>query len=222
MVLPSYEDREQTAVKHKILQRYLSAFVPIVGDWARDIAYIDCMAGPWKSVDPQLKDTSFGHAVDELRRTREILKGRGKFPSIRCLLIENDPSAFAHLKEYCDRIADIEITPKKWDLTEHVQDVVKFVRERNGSFPFVFIDPTGWEQLELDLIRPVLSLSPGEVLINLMTSWITRFISVESKTRQFRADLWEAFGQISKAERRGTGRGGSGHLRQPGAHYRTI
>jgi hypothetical protein len=44
---PSYEDREQTEVKHKVLSRYLSALIPIVGDWASDIAYIDCLAGPW-------------------------------------------------------------------------------------------------------------------------------------------------------------------------------
>jgi len=36
-----YEDREQTQVKHQILVKYLSAFVPIVGDWASDIAYIE-------------------------------------------------------------------------------------------------------------------------------------------------------------------------------------
>ena len=58
-----YEDREQTAVKHKVLTRYLSGFVPIVGAWASDIAYIDCLAGPWRSADPALKDTSFARAI---------------------------------------------------------------------------------------------------------------------------------------------------------------
>jgi three-Cys-motif partner protein len=176
-----YEDREQTAVKHEILSRYLSAFVPIVGDWAADIAYIDCFAGPWASSDPQLGDTSFARAIAVLRSTRNVLEGRGKHPTMRCLLIERDTDAFERLREYAETITDIEVSAKNWDFTEHIQDIVGFTKERVKSFPFFFIDPTGWEPLRINLIRPVLGITPGEVLINLMTSWITRFLSDGSK-----------------------------------------
>jgi hypothetical protein len=100
---------------------------------------------------------------------------------MRCLFIEKDSDSYAKLKQYCDGISDIEVTARHWDLTEHVHDVVRFAKERNNSFPFTFIDPNGWEQLEIDLIRPILAMVPGEVLINFMTSWIMRFISVEGK-----------------------------------------
>lgn len=176
-----YEDREQTEVKHRILERYLSAFVPIVGNWASDIAYIDCLAGPWQSTDPTLNDTSFARAVDVLRSTRKILADRGKFPTIRCLFIENETAPFQQLKKFCDKTKDVEVTPKNWDFKTHVADVVRFAKERSNSFPFVFIDPTGWEPLAIKLITPILRLAPGEVLINLMTSWITRFLSDETK-----------------------------------------
>jgi hypothetical protein len=75
----------------------------------------------------------------------------------------------------------MEVTPKNWDFTTHVADVVTFAKERNNSFPFVFIDPTGWEPLAINLITPLLRVDPGEVLINLMTSWIVRFLSDETK-----------------------------------------
>jgi len=176
-----YEDREQTAVKHEILERYLSAFVPIVGAWAADITYIDCLAGPWESADASFEDTSFARAVAVLRKTREVLKTRGKSPTMRCLFVENDPISFPKLKLYCNGISDIEVTPKSWDFSEHVQDVVKFATERSKSFPFVFIDPTGWEMLDIQMIRPILALDPGEVLINLMTSFILRFLNVPGK-----------------------------------------
>ena len=194
----AYEDREQTAVKHEILERYLKAFVPIVGDWASDIAYVDCLAGPWESSDPDCRDTSFGRAVSVLRKTREVLKSRGKFPTMRCLFIEKDPQAFQQLKRYCDGVPDIEITPKQWDFTEHVQDIARFVRERNSAFPFVFIDPTGWEAAGIDLIKPILGLSPGEVLINLMTSFIIRFLACPEKRfhELFGAD-WPKLAQLS-------------------------
>ncbi len=181
MNYPEYEDREQTAVKHEILGRYLSALVPIVGAWASDIAYIDCLAGPWESVDPEFNDTSFARAVSVLRKTRKLLTERGKSPTMRCLFIENDRAAFPKLKQYCDGISDIEVPPKPWDFTEHIDDIVKFARERNASFPFVFIDPKGWKQLSIQKIKPILNLNPGEVLINLMTSWITRFLALPEK-----------------------------------------
>jgi three-Cys-motif partner protein len=181
MKLSPYEDREQTQVKHQILTRYLSAFVPIVGDWASDIAYIDCFAGPWQAADPSLRDTSFARAIEVLRSTRKVLADRGKSPTIRCVLIEKGPHRFRKLKEFCDGVDDLEVTPKNWDLAAHIGDIVRFAKERSNSFPFVFIDPTGWEPLKIKLIAPVLELEPGEVLINLMTSWITRFLRDETK-----------------------------------------
>lgn len=176
-----YEDREQTQVKHQILVRYLSAFVPIVGGWASDIVYIDCLAGPWKETDPNMKDTSFSRAIEVLRDTRRVLQARGKNPTMRCLLIEKIPQSFRKLKGFCETINDLEVTPRNWDFTAHASDIIRFVKSRNNSFPFIFIDPTGWETLADDLISPILKLEPGEVLINLMTSWITRFLSDESK-----------------------------------------
>jgi three-Cys-motif partner protein len=180
--MPSpYEHREQTEVKHRILKRYLEAFIPIVGNWADDITYIDCFAGPWQSADPDLKDTSFSHAIEVIRRTKSILASRGRTPTIRCLFIEKDPHAFTKLKAFCDKISDVAVQPENWDFTQHVSDVVNFATERKNSFPFVFIDPTGWQPLQISTIKPILRLVPGEVLINLMTSFIKRFLSDDSK-----------------------------------------
>lgn len=94
-------------------------------------------------------------------------------------------------KKYCDGISDIEVSPQNWDLTTHIQDVVRYAKERSNSFPFVFIDPKGWELLQVDLLAPILNLNPGEVLITLMTSWITRFLNDRTKhfERLFGSDL---------------------------------
>jgi len=100
---------------------------------------------------------------------------------MRCLLIEKDPEPFQKLQQFCRTITDLEVTPQNWDFSARISDVVRFARARSKSFPFIFIDPTGWEPLAIELITPVLRLEPGEVLINLMTSWIRRFLSVEGK-----------------------------------------
>lgn len=176
-----YEDREQTEVKHKILERYLSAFAPIVGSWAVDIAYIDCLAGPWKSVGENLEDTSFSRAIKVLRDAKASLSSRGKHPSMRCLLIDNNPQSFAELQQFASSTSDIQITAKRWDFSQHVSDIVRYVEEQHESFPFFFIDPTGWELVAIEHIKPILRVRPGEVLINLMTSWIKRFLSDPAK-----------------------------------------
>jgi three-Cys-motif partner protein len=176
-----YAGREQTEVKHRILERYLSAFAPIVGNWAADIAYIDCLAGPWEARGKFLEDTSFTRSISVLREAKKALVGRGKTPSFRCLLVENDPENFKRLSAFVSTVKDIEVTAKPWDFADHIDDVVRFATERRNSFPFFFIDPKGWELVAIDLIKPILGLHPGEVLINLMTSWIRRFLSDESK-----------------------------------------
>jgi three-Cys-motif partner protein len=176
-----YEGREQTLVKHKLLERYLLAAIPIIGSWANDIYFLDCLAGPWKSASGDLSDTSFSVAVEALRRSKSLLASRGKHPSMRCLFIEQEPGPFAELKKFCDGVNDIEVVAKNWDFEHHVDDVVTSVRRRGQSFPFFFIDPKGWECAAIPLLTPILSLEPGEVIINLMTSWISRFLSDSSK-----------------------------------------
>jgi three-Cys-motif partner protein len=181
MKTPEYEEREQTEVKHFILKRYLSAFVPIVGDWAADIAYVDCLAGPWESTAPNLSDTSFATAVGVMADAQRTLAERGKHPLLRCLFIEKNRTAFARLDAYARSVTGMEAVAQNWDFTISVQEIVKFAHRTPKSFPFFFIDPKGWEQIAIPTIAPILRLKPGEVLITLMSSFIRRFIDDRSK-----------------------------------------
>ena len=97
------------------------------------------------------------------------------------MLIEKELEPFQRLREFCREVNDLEITPQNWDFTARIGEVVRFAKARNNSFPFIFIDPKGWQPLAIEVIAPILRLEPGEVLINLMTSWIRRFLSDETK-----------------------------------------
>jgi len=176
-----YQAREQTEVKHEVLTWYLSAFVPIVGNWASDISYIDCQAGPWKSSDPNRNDTSFGRAIGVLRSTRDVLATRGKSPKLHCLFIERESEPFQQLDDYARSVTDLDATARNWDFTTHLDEIVRFGKQGNKPFPFVFIDPKGWDTIQTDVLAPILRMNPGEVLITLTTSWITRFISDRTK-----------------------------------------
>jgi three-Cys-motif partner protein len=172
-----YSDREQSQIKHFALGLYLNVAARILGQ-SRDIAYVDCCAGPWKSETPDYRDTSFGVALRALRDARVFLRSKGKNPKFRMLLIEDDPGAFAKLKAFAGQtsVPETTIRAEKWDFTEHLDEIVEFARQP-PAFPFVFIDPTGWKLAQLNVIKPILQLNPGEVLINLMSSFITRFVN---------------------------------------------
>ncbi len=111
---------------------------------------------------------------------RECRKG-GRCRRVRALLIEKDPQRYSLLKGYADGIKDLEVVTQQWDFNDHVQDVVNFAKASKNSFPFIFIDPTGWSEVRIDRIRPILQLNPGEVLINFMSSWVKRFLDDPTK-----------------------------------------
>jgi three-Cys-motif partner protein len=182
-----YDGREQTLVKHYILQNYLLRLALIVGRWSKAINYIDCFSGPWNVRGENYEDSSFGIATKELRKAREKLAEQSLPLSLRCFFLEQDPTAYAKLDSFARTIADIDIETKNKRLVDAVGDILSFHRRAGTAFPFVFIDPTGWTGFPLAVIRPLLQLKPGEVLINFMTWHARRFIEAEQERENFDA-----------------------------------
>ena len=181
-----YIGREQTLVKHIILKHYLERFAIIVG-WHWDtLTYVDCFSGPWNVQSDDFKDSSFAIAIEQLRKARDVHKKRtGKTLKLRCFFLEKTPSAYTKLKQFADQITDVIIETKNKKLEDAIQDILKFAQEGGStSFPFIFIDPTGWSGFALEPITPLLRLNPGEVLITFMTEHIRRFIEWPQKQNQ--------------------------------------
>lgn len=188
-----YAGREQTLVKHFILRKHLERFAHIVGFRWDSITYVDCFAGPWNVRSENLADSSFAIALRELRNARATLAERGRQIGIRCFFLEKNPAAFARLREYCGSISDAEVSAVNADLETSVPKIVDFVRQGGPkSFPFIFVDPTGWTGFEMARIEPLLRLSPGEVLINFMTGHLRRFL--ESPDGQTQESFVRLFG----------------------------
>jgi three-Cys-motif partner protein len=184
--MSEYEGREQSRAKHEILRGYLGRFAHIIGTWKQAITYVDCFSGPWDVQNPNLSDSSFSIAIEELRKARETLKQqRRRDLKLRCFFLEEHRSSYARLAAYAAGIRDIEIKTKNAQLEHAVADILRFVDDGGrGSFPFFLIDPTGWTGFELDTIRPLLQRKPAEVLVNFMTSFIRRFINWDDPANQ--------------------------------------
>ncbi|HEX9944755.1 MAG TPA: three-Cys-motif partner protein TcmP [Thermoanaerobaculia bacterium] len=170
-----YEKREQTRVKHYILRHYLERFAHIVGSHWGSITYVDGFAGPWNVRSPELRDSSFAIALEELRKARETYRSRGRELQLRCCFLEQNREAYLQLQEFANRVADAEVLVLNDSFENSVDSILRFIRSGRQTFPFLFIDPTGWTGFRLKTISPLLRCDPGEVLINFMTSYIRRF-----------------------------------------------
>jgi three-Cys-motif partner protein len=181
-----YAGREQTLVKHFILQKYLERFAYIVGSRWDVLTYVDCFSGPWNARSDKFEDSSFAIALKELRNARDALaKQRARHVQLRCFFLEKDRAAYAKLKEFADSVTDAKIETRNASLEESIPEITDFVRLGGAkAFPFVFIDPTGWTGFEMEMITPLLRLSPGEVLINFMTGHIRRFLDSPQEETQ--------------------------------------
>jgi three-Cys-motif partner protein len=177
----NYDEREQSEIKHYVLRLYLEAATRIIGT-TRHIRYVDCCAGPWEERSTEYRDTSFGIAVPILQLAAGELRKRNLSPRFSCLLIEKKITAFAKLEKFAAEHNSVElpVAARNWNFTERLEDIVRFCSSP-GAFPFIFIDPTGWQLAGISKIRPLLKLNPGEVLINLMSPFIGRFIK-DNKT----------------------------------------
>ena len=164
----------------------------IVGSFAKSITYIDCFSGPWNLRSEDFHDSSFAIAINQLKKAKAALSKRGKQLSLRCMFLERDPAAFAKLATFTNGVENIEIRTKNDKLEGSIADILNFVRAGGRkTFPFIFIDPTGWTGFAMELIAPLLKLYPGEVLINFMTDYVRRFIDhPEQETQKSFTDLF--------------------------------
>src|SRR5262245_32779571 len=192
---PLYFGREQSQVKHAVLRGYLERFAHIIGSWSKSITYIDGFAGPWNAVDAKLTDSSFAIALREIGKARDDLGAHGKEFRVRCFFVEADKKAHTALAEFAAKqteVKDVQIETRNAQFEDAVSDALQFVRSDRETFAFTFIDPTGWKGIALDKIRPVLAVRPGEVLVNLMTGHLTRFI--ENPNEAIRQQIADVFG----------------------------
>src|SRR5437762_2349113 len=104
-----YAGREQTLVKHFILEKYLERFAHIVGSHWGELSYVDCFSGPWNARSEKFEDSSFSIALTQLRNARDTLRKRGRIIHLRCFFLEKNRTAYTKLKEFAEGVTDAKI-----------------------------------------------------------------------------------------------------------------
>jgi three-Cys-motif partner protein len=171
-----YEGREQTYVKHYVLERYLELLVLKIGRGGGTFNYIDSFAGPWEQRAKDLSDSSPFIALRVLRDAREALRKDGcPELKLRALFVERDKAAHARLETALRNQTEVEARAIQGEFENHIGEAVEFAGHGARPFAFTFIDPCGWDGFALKAIEPLLRVEYSEVLVNLMTEFFSRF-----------------------------------------------
>jgi three-Cys-motif partner protein len=192
-----YEGREQAYIKHELLKAYLEKLFLIVGMSSRrvriaEICYVDCFAGPWSTESENLADTSIGVSLRILERCKKELDRQGLRLRFRALYVEEDDQAFARLDQFLKKSAPPGIGAQAFhgDFVALREKILKWCGSE--AFTFFFVDPTGWKEVAVEVLRPLLRRPRSEFLINFMYDFVSRTASMTDWQGEIAALLGEA------------------------------
>jgi three-Cys-motif partner protein len=175
VALQDYAGREQSYVKHVFLERYLEALIFKTASRYNHIVYVDGFAGPWQSASEQFDDTSFGIALNGLRRAKQTWKKSGRVVNMTALLVEQNAAAHAILATIPPKYPDIAIKTYSANFLSIVPLILRDIP--SDAFAFFFIDPKGW-RIPLASLQPLLARPKSEVTFNFMFDFINRAASM--------------------------------------------
>jgi three-Cys-motif partner protein len=99
-----YKGREQSLLKHRVLEEYLVAWGLKLGSVAQRrrvrLCYVDGFAGPWKAQSTTLEDTSIAIGLRALEAAAKTWAERGAKIEVDAAFVEKDAVAFGELDRY--------------------------------------------------------------------------------------------------------------------------
>ncbi len=203
--LHDYVGREQSYVKHVFLESYLEALVHKTASRYPHIVYVDGFAGPWQSANEKLEDTSFGIALNALRRAKGSWKEKQRDVRMSAYLVERDPSAYQQLTSVPARYPDITIKTYNDDFLTVLSKILKDLPR--DAFTFFLIDPKGW-RIRLRALEALLARPSSEVIFNFMFDFINRAASIRDPAIATGLDELIPFGdwrrELEEGERSGS------------------
>lgn len=184
--IANYAGREQAYVKHHFLADYVERLVFKVASAYQEVVYVDGFSGPWKDQGENFEDTSFGIALEALRRAKEAWAKLGRTDvRMTALLVERDAVAYARLQEIIPLYSDIAIKTFNGDFVQAIPDLLRAIPKR--AFSFVLMDPKGWK-IDMKAVAPLLRRQNSEVVFNFMFTMINWSASMSSPAIQASLD----------------------------------
>ena len=167
--------REHTEVKHELLDKYLSGWLPILGRWHDRLLIVDGFAG--RGTYGGGED---GSPMVILRRAQDLISAR-RIGSVFCAFVEKNTENYtelnALLNENRSRYPDVKILGPFNDEFETMATGV--VRDSGGKLvpSFWFIDPFGFTGFQFETVKRIMALKRSEIFVTWMVRDIKRFLS---------------------------------------------
>jgi three-Cys-motif partner protein len=173
-----YMGREQSLLKHRVLEEYLVAWGHKLGSVAQRrrvrLCYVDGFAGPWNSQSKTLQDTSIAIGLRALEAAANTWGTRGANIDVEAAFVEKEEVPFRELERYLGEHQGVVRTyPLHGEFGEMVPKLQSWLR---SDAALVFVDPTGWKGAAMGFIAPLVKDQPRrDVLVNVMFDHINRF-----------------------------------------------
>jgi three-Cys-motif partner protein len=150
----------------------------------REIAYVDCFAGPYKDERSDIQATSIAISLDILKKVRDALATHGKYIAMRAIYVEKKKSSYKRLKGYLDSNcpSGIQAFSIHGDYAEKTDEILRLCG--NNSFAFFFVDPLGWTDVGIPRLSKLLSRPKSEFLITFMYDHLNRFVEKTELSKQ--------------------------------------
>ncbi|MGQ9848231.1 MAG: three-Cys-motif partner protein TcmP, partial [Bacteroidales bacterium] len=197
--------REHTRVKHILLEKYLKAWIPILGKWNPKICYFDGFAGRGEYTDGTL-----GSPIIALQVGDKLAQYYGK---LFMVFIEKDKDNYKNLEDVLDRkrstiknLEKIEIIKENNEFANVIEKIFDyFEKEKSTLAPsFFFVDPFGFSGIPFKIIKKILSNPKTEVFFTFMIRDISRFIENpphgDTFTELFGTEEWKSIIKLGGRE----------------------
>ena len=169
-----------TLAKHKILKRYIEAWAPILIQSNNGrIVYIDGFAGPGEDAKKQHPGSPI-IAIDSIVNHQLVSRFNSE---IVLWFVEERRDRADHLRSLIKskysklpKIITYEVENKEFNsaLVDMLDQLDKDGRRLAPTF--CFVDPFGWDDLDIDLLARFMNQKKAELLITFMAGFIQRFL----------------------------------------------
>lgn len=166
-----------TLGKHKVLESYMQAWLPIMTRWNGRALFIDAFSGPGEYTKGEPGSPVIALQALIGHRARIRMHNEMVF-----MFIEKDAARTDHLKEVLSELEKAlpsncryQVINSTFDETlTHVLDRIE-QQQTNLAPAFVMIDPFGVSETPMGTIGRILQNPKSEVFISFMYEWINRF-----------------------------------------------
>lgn len=178
MEIPAeYEGREQSYLKHRVLQEYLREWSHKIASLGRNgrvrLWYVDCFAGPWHSRNEDLTDTSIYIGLKALEEAAQTWERQGYHVDTSAIFVEKNPTAYRELDRFLKtREGAVNTIALPGSFGERVGEIRHHLKDDPA---FVFVDPTGFKGAAMSFLPPLLQPRMRDVLVNVMFDHMNRF-----------------------------------------------